>query len=349
MNHFRLAIAALLLFITPFWTAAQDLKITRIINASPEEVKAGTNKNLGLRVKMSGTSNSENFSVSYKINGGPTMLSVEAFPMTNIVDGTALIPCPITFPSEFDVAVNIKIFVELEDDINTENDTAKALFMTREKVANDLALTFNSANSDLPGGTTIMREFTLKNVGTNDFPTGTLLLSYQLLNGAYIQSPQSITYDGETLKPGDETILEATFMIDQNLIGDSVNFCQYLYWMETTDTAIITLEGNLNDNALCKKFNIVDPTGVETKNSTDFIQQLYVEGQSLNLIMNTDQKINEPLLLSIYGMNGKLVYTSTITNTSAQYSIPLEHVTRGIYILKMATPTSQSSKKFLIK
>lgn len=67
-----------------------------------------------------------------------------------------------------------------------------------------------------------------------------------------------------------------------------------------------------------------------------------------NTILNVDFiEVNEPVLIHIYNVNGALVFTHSGTEKSI--SISTQPLTSGMYVMKIVTTKSVSSKKFVIE
>lgn len=348
INRFLLIFLAF--FISSGFLVAQDIGITGISNKAYTEVKQGTSRNIGLQLKVFGTTSETTVNVDYQINNGDVTRGLSMLSLMTITQGSGLVPCPVRFPATLKDTVEVKLFVSLKGDTNSTNDTIRGMFVVKEKVANDIRVELAEPleGADITVGTSQALLYSLTNVGTNDFETGTDLLVYQLLDGEMYLQPQSASYAGRTLKPGEVGTYTTEIYLDQRHEGKDVEFCQYLYWSALSDTALATLEGNLEDNVVCTQFKAV-PSSLNDLTTSPWIHSLRYAHQELQISFNPSATHQPSGSLTVLNTAGQLVAQQTFSANTQQMSIPLSHAQPGVYLVQLSSSNGRvSTRRFVV-
>ena len=337
-------------FLSSGFLFAQDIGITEIINEPYTEVKQGSLKTIGLRLKVFGTTSETNVKIDYQIDNGPVTAGLAMLSVASLTQGPGLVPCPVRFPATLLDTVEVTLFVTLKGDTNNTNDTVKGAFVVKEKVANDLKVELAEpiAGSNLTVGNFHELTFSLTNVGTTDFATGTSLLVYQMLNGEMFQTPEPTTYTGTTLKPGDAGTYTVEIFLNQRHEGADIEFCQYLYWSDLSDTAIATIEGNSEDNIVCAEFKAV-PNSLNELAINPWIKSLRYTHQEVQVVFNPAATKDLAGSMAIINASGQLVAQETFSTRTEQLSVPLSYAQPGVYLVQLSSANGGvSTRRFVV-
>lgn len=328
----------------PAW--GQDLGILASNMQDFTEVKAGIRKNIGLEIKFLAPTDEEAFAIQYTIDGGEVMTSLGNVPVQNVVSNPGYLFCPVQLPNKVDDTVVVALFANLADDTNRVNDTFKIKLVLIEKAPYDLEATILTPVDGAEVPTGIEQTFTvvLRNVGTEDFPSGAPLLHYLSVGGLPVHTPTVTPYAGATIKPGGSGSWEFTHTFSEGENGQDIALCQFIYWAEVSDTAINTIDGNIGDNAACGQYRLV-PNSIDDHEALTNNVSAYFKGQQL--VVHLGQTLeSHPTTLRVFNTTGQLLAERHVPAGVQQEIIRLPKQNSGVFFVQLGHHTAFKVLRF---
>lgn len=337
-----------LLFISIF-SFSRDIGIVQIAPNALTELKAGETRNINLILKAYNAFEiGETMAIKYRINDGVTKVSIEKMQLMMLAENqtSPLLACPIRVPNLDNDTVKITMIIELIGDDNYENDTLSINYIVKTRIKNDLeiSITKPSFNQEVHADSTYEFWVNYKNVGSNNFETGTTLLSFITIDGAFQGQPNQSIYAGQSLAPDESSkeIFQLTFTKAD--VGKSIPVCYHSFWSELTDTSLNTIEGNYNDNAGCVSVTIISPTSVATINNA--VNSLYINNNNLIVSFKNSTDISK---IEVWNIEGKQVLEKLDVNAFGSSYIDVNTLENGIYLLSATTKRGAVYTKKFVK
>ncbi|MCB0736384.1 MAG: hypothetical protein KDC92_02640 [Bacteroidetes bacterium] len=331
---------------------AQDLSLKTLFPAAGTELKAGTERLGSITVDVvedlpAGVS----FALSYSINNGNEVEIVKGLGFQNAVPaGAEINPIQISFavPTQVDDTFTLRVFVQYDQDTDHSNDTISAIYYTREKVADDIAVSILSPvnESKQKTWTTVPFVVKIKNVGTTNFNGNTPVILFLTVNGQVAGQPQIIRYTGTNLSPGDSGTVSLSINLPRNAPTGETNICVGYFWAEVDGQAANTIDGNSSDNIGCVTLNVV------TNSINETMAQLNAVGYNnghLNIELENKVGTNQ-YRFEITSVTGQTIATENVQASEYVYhNMAAQQINRGVYILSIyADDEFIGTEKFMV-
>ncbi|MBI1184108.1 T9SS type A sorting domain-containing protein [bacterium] len=350
MNKILLSLVLLMAFAT---ANAQDIAIVSMNPADNSEIKSGAQQTFVIGLSVVSTINSgTQLSFQYAWNNdaltnlGSNMQinqTVSAGQKINVNAG-------LQIPSTPEDSAKLTVKVNMNNDQDESNNTLVLHYYVTETVAKDLEVTVVSptADSDVKNWSSVPFSVQLKNVGKDDFTTGSTLVFQMSVNGTAQGNPQVVNYSGATLQPGQTNNMNININLPRNTPMGPMTVCMAYVWATVSGTTATVAEGYIGNNQGCVNLNVV----MNSINDEALeMNAVYYSGNSLVVDLFNKEKSGE-YRFEVTSLSGQQVVnyeTSLPVNAQSKQQIALNTAVSGMYLLHIyAGGEFVGTQKFII-
>ncbi|MFY0673036.1 MAG: T9SS type A sorting domain-containing protein [Bacteroidia bacterium] len=329
MKTIYISLSILMMLVSTLNAQNVDLAVYKTNLQNLAAVKSGQYRSIGVFLKAhTNILAGEKMSISYQIDNGEVEKGSPEMSIPPLSKGEQSMPfaMDILIPEVDQDTISLNVILKAKNDTNPSNDTLSLKLVVMEVVPNDLRIELVSPSdrSIISFDSIVTFQVKVVNEGTNTLKKGDLMFGYARQGTEFILPPTPYGWEGNNLTPGDSAYENFEYKFNKVDAGSTVTVCYSSYKALLTDSAMITLEDNYNDNSSCINLDIRWPSSIEENHKTPIVAKF--EGNMLSLINAKEIDIES---FSVYNLNGHRVY-ETFENT-LNHNIP--NLKSGLYIV----------------